>query len=55
MTWAVIDGGVVVNLIVWDGETDWSPGAGLTVVSAEPGVAIGWTWDGERFAPPPAA
>lgn len=23
--WAVIEGGVVVNTILWDGESDWTP------------------------------
>ena len=48
--WAVIDGGMVVNTVVWDGESDWTPPAGTTLVSrAEfPHVGIGWDFvDGE--------
>lgn len=48
MRWALIDGGVVVNVIEADGPLD-----GVTMVqSAEAG--IGWTWDGQAFTPPDA-
>jgi len=48
--WAVIDGGLVVNTVVWDGVSDWSPPEGTELVSlAEfPHVGIGWDFvDGE--------
>lgn len=46
--------GLVVNAVVWDGETEYSP-EGCTLVPADdhPGVWIGWRWDGENFQPPP--
>ena len=48
--WAVIDGGLVVNTVVWDGESDWTPPEGTTLVSLadHPHVGIGWDFvDGE--------
>ena len=50
--------GVAENAIVWDGETEYDPGAefDLVAVSGEPGCAwIGWTrnGDGELEPPPP--
>jgi hypothetical protein len=44
--WAVIDGDTVVNTVVWDGESAWSPPAGTTLVSLadHPHVGIGWTF-----------
>ena len=48
--WAVIDGDVVVNTVVWDGESDWTAPEGTTLVSLaeHPHVGIGWDFvDGE--------
>ena len=57
MRWALVDAdGLVVNAIVWDGETDYTPADGLTVVAIPDGVGggPGWTYDGsEWIAPPP--
>jgi hypothetical protein len=49
--WAVIDGGTVINTVVWDGESAWSPPDGTTLVSLAdyPHVGIGWDWDGVTF------
>jgi len=45
--WAVIDGNTVVNTIVWDGESDWSPPDGTILDSLAdwPHVGIGWTFN----------
>ncbi len=32
--YAVIEDGVVVNIIVWDGESEYDPGDGVTLVEA---------------------
>jgi len=48
--WAVIDGDTVVNSVVWDGVSDWTPPAGTTLVSLaeHPHVGIGWDFvDGD--------
>ena len=48
--------GLVVNAIVWDGQTEYTPADGLTVVAVPDGVGAGpgWTYDGTNWiAPPP--
>ena len=48
--WAVIDGDTVVNTVVWDGVSDWTPPEGTVLVSLadHPHVGIGWDYvDGE--------
>ena len=48
--WAVIDVDTVVNTVVWDGVSDWTPPDGTTLVSLaeHPHVGIGWDFvDGE--------
>jgi hypothetical protein len=49
--WAVINNGTVVNTVVWDGESNWSPPEGTTLVSLadHAHVGIGWDWDGTTF------
>jgi hypothetical protein len=49
--YAVIDAGVVVNTVVWDGTTDWTPPEGTILVplADHPHVGIGWDYDGETF------
>lgn len=56
-TYLVIKGNKVINAVVWDGESDWTPPEGTTVELAPAGVGIGWTRvDGNWVAPePPAA
>lgn len=50
--YAVIDHGVVINIVVWDGESEWRPEEGEAVeTTAEAG--IGWKYDGNSFTPPP--
>ena len=54
--YAVVDDGHVVNVILWDGNTDeWSPPDGMSAILVPDGesVAIGWTYDDTAFAPPP--
>jgi hypothetical protein len=45
--YAVIDGGLVVNTVVWDGESAWSPPEGTIIESLAdwPHVGIGWTYN----------
>ena len=54
--YAVIDpNGNVVNMVVWDGESEWYPPEGMIVIeSGDSGCAIGWTYKGGIFTPPPA-
>ena len=55
--YAVIQDGSVVNVIVWDGNTDtWSPPEGSAAVRVPDGlgVSVGWTYDESTFIAPPA-
>lgn len=54
--YAIIENGIVVNVIVWDGTSEWSPPKGSSVedITTLPNVGIGWTWDGRSFAEPAA-
>jgi hypothetical protein len=49
--YAVIDGSLVVNTVVWDGVSDWSPPQGSTLVSLSdhPYVGIGWDYVDGQF------
>ena len=53
---AIILAGVVENIALWDGETDWTPPAGASVVALADGDAcdIGWSYDGTVLSPPGA-
>lgn len=44
--------GRAVNSVLWDGQTAYDPGVGLTMMAAPGGVGIGWTWTGEDWTPP---
>jgi hypothetical protein len=45
--WAVIDGDTVVNSVVWDGVSDWTPPEGTILESLAdwPHVGIGWSYN----------
>jgi len=44
----------VINTVLWDGVSDWTPPEGTTVELAPAHVGIGWTRaDGEWIAPEP--
>jgi hypothetical protein len=49
--WAVIRGETVVNTVVWDGESAWSPPEGSTLVPLAdyPHVCIGWDYVDGQF------
>ena len=56
-TYLVIKDNQVINTVLWDGASDWTPPEGTTVELAPSHVGIGWTRvDGNWVAPePPAA
>jgi hypothetical protein len=57
MRWALVVGGVVVNVAIWDGVREWDHGADAAVLLEGPGsdlVGVGWSWDGSAFASPEA-
>ncbi|PRX32252.1 hypothetical protein B0G75_104273 [Paraburkholderia sp. BL18I3N2] len=55
MNYALVENGVVVNVIVWDGHSDWQPPNGQTVVQIPDGVyaGIGSTYSNGTFGEPP--
>lgn len=54
ITYAVIDNGMVVNLILWDGLAPFESDGQL--IQAPEDCRIGWLFDGETWnAPPPTA
>jgi hypothetical protein len=52
-SYALVAGGVVINLVYWDGTTVVDFGPGVSAVPATPDVGIGYTYDGTTFAAPP--
>jgi hypothetical protein len=54
MNYAIVESGVVVNVVIWDGQTTWQPPSGANVVQIPDGayVGIGSTYDGTNFGPP---
>ena len=54
-TYALIDStGLVVNVIVYDGHTPYTPPDGLSLVPSDGTAEIGGSWDGTHFHPPGA-
>lgn len=52
--YAIVENGVVVNIVIWDGVAEWSPNTGQTAVEIKDGdeVGIGYSFiDGEFVAP----
>lgn len=51
--YAVVEDGMVVNTVLWDGVSDWGGSKGVVVeLSDDSEVGIGWSYDGELFTPP---
>lgn len=48
---AIVKGGVVINTVIWDGESDWVPDDG-EVVAMPDGVSIGWSYAAGQFSAP---
>lgn len=54
MRWAIVIGGVVENIVLWDGSSAWSPEkeAQAVQLAEDQACGIGWTYDGTTFAEP---
>lgn len=57
--YAHMDGDLVTNVSLWDGETEWEPGCEIVELPDGSGVGPGWTrsggeWIGPLPAEPPA-
>jgi hypothetical protein len=55
--YAIVQNGLVVSIVIWDGETEWTPGDGAQAVLIPVGlfVDIGFAYDGSRFIAPVVA
>jgi hypothetical protein len=56
MNYAIVENGLVVNVVVWDGDASiWAPAAGqMAVQLADDAYAgPGFTYDGTTFTAPP--
>lgn len=52
--YAVVANGVVENVIVWDGESEYPNSSALINLTAHPEVGPGWAYDGANFTAPPS-
>lgn len=50
-TYAVInsESSLVENVILWDGESNWTPPIGTFVVTLAGGAGIGWKYENNQF------
>ena len=48
--YAHIDNGIVTNISLWDGVSEYNPGENVTMVLADDNARIGGSWDGNVFA-----
>ena len=51
-TYLVIKDNTVINAVVWDGVSDWTPPEGTTTMVAPAGLGIGWTKSGSNWVAP---
>jgi hypothetical protein len=53
MNYAVINNGIVVNVVMWDGVSQFNPGTGSTLVliPSNTPVNIGDSYNGTTFTP----
>lgn len=54
--YAVVKDGIVVNLVIWDSISDYSPGDQCSLVLVPDGILVGmgWVFDGTSFKDPNA-
>jgi len=54
MRWAIVIGGVVDNVVLWDGSALWVPPVASEAIELSEGqeCGIGWTYNGTTFAEP---
>lgn len=53
-SYALIENGSVVNVVLWDGNSDWAPPAGLAAVEITEGTmpGPGWSYTNGTFTMP---
>lgn len=52
-SYAVISAGDVVNVVQWDGVSDWDAPVGTQLVQSDV-AAVGWSFKSGKFTAPPA-
>lgn len=52
--YAIVEDGVVTNIVLWDGIAEWKhPGQAIDASAKENEfIGVGWTYDGEAFKAP---
>lgn len=50
--YALLDGNIVVNVVVWDGVAECPPLEGAVELPSDSPVCVGYTFDGEDYVPP---
>lgn len=50
-SYAIVKDGVVVNVVAWDGVSEWTPPEGTQAIES-PEAGIGWLHDGTAFHRP---
>ncbi|MEE9653898.1 hypothetical protein V4836_06960 [Kluyvera ascorbata] len=53
MRYAVVDNGNVINIVEWDGVTEWKPNSGYPI-QINDDVGIGWSYENNVFTAPPS-
>lgn len=55
MRFALVMNSEVINIVLWDGEAEFTPEGELINIEDHPEIGIGWTYiDGEFIPPDPA-
>ena len=52
MKYAHIENGIVTNISNWDGETEYNPGEGITLIQADENAYVGGEYNGSFVARP---
>lgn len=52
--YALVQNGVVVNVVLWDGQSPWTDSLAITLLAPGSPVCPGYTYDGTNFTAPPS-
>ena len=52
-SYAIVESGIVSNIVLWDGTSEWDAPEGAHVVPIADGtlVCLGYMYDGTKFSP----
>lgn len=53
-TYAIVENGVVTNVVLWDGVAEWTPplGSAANLLPLGSQVGVGYTFDGTTYTEP---